>query len=230
MSYEAVVFDTDGVLTRPTPTSVVRRAVRAAFAEFGVEPTTEAVDGTIHGGLTRLRRVCELYDLDPVAFWPRREAQVAAAQRLAMEAGEKPLYDDVDALDRLDVPLGVVSNDQAETVEAALDVFDLRERFPVAYGRPPTVEGFRRRKPAPDSLEAALDDLGVDDALFVGDSNVDVLAASRVGCDVAFVRRPHRADYQLAAEPTYELDSLAALPSLCASTAAGESDPNRAEG
>jgi len=215
MGYEAILFDNDGVLTHPTPTTVVRRGVREAFAAFDVEPTTEAVDGVVHGGLTDLRRICDHHDLDHEAFWPHREARVAAAQRRAMETGEKPLYTDVDALTDLDVPLGVVSNNQAETVEGVLAAFDLGDRFDVAYGRTPTIEGFRRRKPEPHYLEAALDDLGVDDALFVGDSNADLLAASRADCDAAFVRRPHRADYDLAADPDHVIDSLADLPAIC---------------
>ena len=215
MSYEAVIFDNDGVLTEPTPSEVLRRAVRDAFGEFDAEPTTEGVDGVVHGGLTRIKRVCEVHGIDHEAFWPRREAHAADAQRVAMETGAKPLYDDTDAIRELDVPLGVVSNNQHATVEHVLDVYDLRDHFAVAYGREPCVDGLRRSKPSPHYLERALSDLGIESALYVGDSNVDVLTASRAGIDSACVRRPHRADYQLVAEPTYEIDSLRNLSAIC---------------
>lgn len=215
MSYEAVVSGDDGVLTEPTPSEVLRRAVRDAFAEFDAEPTTEGVDGVVHGGLTRIKRVCEVHDVDPEAFWPRREARAADAQRVGMESGTKPLYDDADAVGELDVPLGVVSSSQHATVEHVLDVYDLREHFAVAYGREPRVDALRRCKPSPHYLERALSDLAVESALYVGDSNVGVLAASRAGIDSAYVRRPHRADYRLAADPTYEIDSLRDLSAIC---------------
>ncbi|QIB75960.1 HAD family hydrolase [Halogeometricum borinquense] len=215
MCYDAVIFDNDGVLTRPTATTVHREAVRAAFSEFGVEPTTEGVDSVIHGSFARVQRICEIHDVDYEAFWPRREANAAAAQAAAIERGEKTLYDDVSALSDLDRTMAIVSNNQHETVETILDAFELRDQFEVAYGRSPTVEGYRNRKPSPHYLERAIDDLDAESVLYVGDSNVDVLAATRAGADSAFIRRPHRDDYQLAANPTYEVESLDDVVAIC---------------
>ncbi|RLM53323.1 HAD family hydrolase [Halobellus sp. Atlit-31R] len=214
MAYDAIIFDNDGVLTRPTPTTVHREAVRAAFAEFDVEPTTEAVDAVIHGGLSRIRSVCSLFDLDHETFWPRHEANAAAAQRAAIERGEKTLYEDVDALYDVDRPLAVVSNNQHETIEAIVDHWELGELFTLATGREPSVEGFRRRKPSAHYLESAIDEIGGDSVLYVGDSNVDIVAANRAGVDSAFVRRPHRSEYELVADPTYEVASLDAIAAL----------------
>jgi HAD superfamily hydrolase (TIGR01549 family) len=215
MSYEAVVFDNDGVLTVPTGSEVYRAAVRTAFEEFGVDPTTEGVDGIVHGSLTRIQRVCNVHGVDHEEFWPRHEAHAAAAQREALERGIKTRYEDFDALRSLDVPLAVVSNNQQATVDHVVEVFDLDDLFEVTYGREPTIEGVRRKKPSSHYVERALEALDVESALYVGDSNVDVLAADRAGIDSAFVHRPHRADYQLAADPTHELDSLHDLPALC---------------
>ncbi|ELZ92924.1 haloacid dehalogenase superfamily protein [Haloferax mucosum ATCC BAA-1512] len=215
MCYDAVIFDNDGVLTEPTLLEVEREAVRRAFAEFGVDPTTEAIDGVIHGGLTNLRRICGIHDVPVDEFWSRHEAHAATTQLECLENGMKPLYDDVHALDDIEHPLAVVSNNQHATIEHILDVFDIGDRFEVAYGRDPTVEGVRVKKPNPHYIERAMDRLGVESALYVGDSNVDVVAANRAGIDSAFVRRPHREGYQLAADPTYELDSLSELPAVC---------------
>jgi HAD superfamily hydrolase (TIGR01549 family) len=214
MSYDAVLFGNDGVLTHLTPTDVWRRAIRDAFDAFGVDPTTEGVDGVMHGSAAHVASVCELHDLDHATFWDHHERHLARAQRAAMASGEKPLYADVAAITELPVPLGVVSNNQHETVEGVIDVFGLEGVFDVVSGRDSSVEGYRRRKPDPHYIERALDDLGVDSALYVGDSNVDVVAADRAGLDAAFVRRPHRADYELAADPTYELGSLDEVVSL----------------
>jgi phosphoglycolate phosphatase-like HAD superfamily hydrolase len=223
MRYEAILVDIDGILTERTPSEVSRAAARAAFAEFDAEPTTEGVDGVLHGSLTRIRRVCELHDVPVEPFWTRHEARAATAQRRALETGSKPLYDDVEVLSELDCDLGVVSSNQHRTVEHVLDTHDLDGLFSVVYGREPSLDAVRRTKPSPYYIERALRDLGLavdeggagDTALYVGDSNVDVLAANRAGIDSAFVRRPYRLGYELAADPTHELESLRDLRRVC---------------
>lgn len=215
MVYDAVVFDNDGILTEITDRDVLRAAAVDAFASFGVDPS----DGDLRAVLSQvtadgLEAVCARHDLDPAAFWRRRDTNYAEAQRREVLAGRKPLYDDVDAVGRIDVPKGIVSSNQHATIECILDHYGLREQFRTYYGRQPTVEDVRRKKPDPYFIERALADLGVDDALYVGDSEGDVVAARAAGIDSAFVRREHRRDYDLTAEPTHELDDLDALPEL----------------
>lgn len=214
--YEAVVFDNDGVLVHPTADGVLRRAVRRAYEGFGVDPDEDAVAAGVSGDRERIREACAATGIDPDAFWPERESQAARLQRAAMEAGDKPVYDDVTALADLDRPLGVVSNNQHETVEAVLDVHGLGDLFATAYGREPSLTGLARKKPESHYVERAFADLGVDptDALYVGDSEVDVLAAAAAGADSAFVRRPHRVGYELGPEPTHAIETLADLRRL----------------
>lgn len=210
MGYEAVVFDNDGVLVRPTDRRVLARAAELTFEAFGVEPPDDGVRASVEGRIDGIRRACERTGLDPAAFWAACEARASGAQRAAVASGEKPLYGDVAALHDLDRPLGLVSNNQHATVEAILDVFDLDDLFATAYGREPSLRGLRRKKPATHYLDRALDDLAVSpaDALYVGDSNDDLRVAAAAGVDVAFVRRPHRADYDLVADPTHVVASL----------------------
>jgi|GEM_PF-2508059 len=56
--------------------------------------------------------------------------------------------------------------------------------------------------------DRALDDLGAESALFVGDSESDVVAAHRAGLDSAFIRRSHCADATLSTAPDYEVENL----------------------
>lgn len=216
MGYEAVVFDNDGVLVHPTDSRVLRRAAARTFEVFGVDPPTDGVDAAADGSLDGITRACERRGVDPAAFWAACEVRAAGAQRAALAAGEKPRYEDVAALRDLDRPMGVVSNNQHATVEAVLETFDLGDLFVTAYGREPSLRGLRRKKPATHYLHRALADLGVApaDALYVGDSNDDLRAARAAGVDVAFVRRPHRADYDLVAEPTHAVESLHGLAAL----------------
>lgn len=86
-------------------------------------------------------------------------------------------------LERLDLPLGNVSNNQHATVEFLLAHYDL-DGFRTAYGRQPTLAGAAGRKP--EYLERALADLDTSEALYVGDSEKDIVAARRAGIDSVF--------------------------------------------
>lgn len=214
MSYDAVVFDNDGILTHLTRPAVVDEAVAATFREFDLDPTARAFDAARNADPDGVEALADEYDVDAATFWERRESNVAGAQREELETGRKPLYDDVEAVFELGddgVDLGVVSNNQHETVQHVVDVFDLHGLFRTALGREPTLGGLRKKKPEPYYVERALADLAADAALYVGDSGVDVVAAEAAGVDSAFVRRPHREDYDLPTDPTHEVTSLTEL-------------------
>ncbi|MFC7027575.1 HAD family hydrolase [Halomicroarcula sp. GCM10025324] len=210
MSYDSVIFDNDGVLLTLTGMDAHRDGAREAFARVGVDaPDPDHVEAMSIGvSVPRLESVCAHYDVDPARFWRARDAAISAAQRAAMTAGEKHPYDDIDRLDALSVPLGVVSSNQQATVDFAFDHFGLASRFETVRAREPTIESLRLKKPHPHYVEAALDDLGVDDALFVGDNESDVEAAHRAGIDAAFIRRPHRVDADLDVDPEYDVWGL----------------------
>jgi phosphoglycolate phosphatase-like HAD superfamily hydrolase len=204
--YDAIVFDNDGVIVEPTARSHLVDAVLEAFREFGHEPDREYAAETVATAAGPHDTVGD-YDIDIEAFWEHREDAAAAAQKAATRDGGKRPYDDVTVLERFDVPLGLVSNNQAETVAFLLDYYDLPD-FETAYGRAHSVEGASRRKPEPYYIDQALRDLETTDALYVGDSEKDVVAAHRAGVDSAFLRREHVRDTRLNVEPTYEVSDL----------------------
>jgi HAD superfamily hydrolase (TIGR01549 family) len=213
MTYDAVLFDNDGVLVEPVGRSVLRRATWEAFDALGVpDPDPDDVE-QVSIGVTPdlLSSVCATYDLDPERFWRARDYHSSHAQRVELRAGRAGLYDDFDTVREIDVPRGIVSSNQQDTVEFMHDFFATRDLFATAYGRDPTLRSLERKKPEPYYLRRALADLDADSALFVGDSESDVLAARAAGLDAAFVRRPHREAYDLSVDPTYELDGLADL-------------------
>jgi HAD superfamily hydrolase (TIGR01549 family) len=213
MSYEAVLFDNDGVLVEPIERSVLRRATWEAFDALGVsDPDPDDVNRLAIGVTPDLlSSVCATYGLDPARFWRARDYHSSHAQRVELRAGRAALYDDFDAVRDIDTPRGIVSSNQQDTVEFMHDFFATRDLFATAYGRDPTIRSLARKKPDPYYLHRALSDLNVDAALFVGDSESDVLAAQNAGLDAAFVRRPHRESYELSVDPTYEIDGLADL-------------------
>ena len=209
-AYDAILFDNDGVLVEPPSRDTLREAARSAFRAVGVEDADEAHVEDVMYGVTPdlLREVCGAYDVDESEFWEARDRHASRAQRAEFRDGERDRYDDVAALADLDHDFGIVSSNQHATIEFVLDFFELARLFDTYYGRELTVESIRKKKPNPHYLERALADLGAESALYVGDSESDVVAAERADLDSAFVRRDHVADVELSAEPTHEVEDL----------------------
>jgi HAD superfamily hydrolase (TIGR01549 family) len=215
VAYEAVLFDMDGVLIRGRSTlpEVYRNAADDALAELGVTvPEEERAPLRRPHYSEAMAERCRAVGLDPERFWQARER--FASERANRRIGTDPRapYDDTAVLDRLSGPLGVVSNNRGATVEhVASELFS--GRFEVAVGRDPTLEGYRRRKPDTHYIARALNRLGVEDALYVGDRETDLLAARRAGIDGALVRRNH-GQGTLDETPTLDIDGLDELPAL----------------
>jgi HAD superfamily hydrolase (TIGR01549 family) len=231
MDYDAIIFDNDGVLVTPTPRSLWQSASRLAFQELGVccvvDEHVERMDGH---SLSALVRLCDRYGVNAWEFWRRREAHAARAQRHEFRRGAKGAYDDIGAVSELSVPVGIVSNNQQATVDFVVDYCGLGETVDTYYGREPTLDGLARMKPGSYYLREAVDDLGATNPLYVGDSSVDIAAADDLGIDSAFVRRPHRTDYETATDPTYEITSLTELQILCDTGVRSRSTPKRGRG
>ncbi len=210
-TYDAVVFDNDGVLTTLVDRSVLRGAAEAAFVAFDVDPDPADVDRmTVGVSPEDLAAVCDRYDLSPDEFWRTRDELSSQAQIDAVHRGEKRLYDDVAAVEAIDLPRGVVSSNQQATLDFLFEHFAVDSWFRTVRGREPVPESLTLKKPATHYVERALADLAVDAdrALFVGDTWVDVVAGARAGCDTAFVRRPHRQEHTVETPPTYEIETL----------------------
>jgi len=220
-AYEAVVFDVDGVLLRRHADypDAYREAIAAAFDAFDVEPSEEDL-AAFYGGsgetIEGMEAICERHGIDLEAFWPERERRASALQQQFMAEGLRALYDDVGVLETLASThaVGLVSNNQQATIEALVEQFDLGEYVDAVYGREPSVEGYRRCKPDVHYLERALEELGTRSALFVGDSDVDVVAAHRAGLDSAFLARESADVAALSEEPTYAIGGLTELADL----------------
>lgn len=209
-AYDGVFFDSDGILVEPPAVETQADATRAAFREVGVEdPDRRHVDAIVSGvTAAELRNICATYELDPETFWEARERHDERSQFAAFRNGVRTRYDDVTAITDCPTPCGVVSNNHHSTVAFVLEFFGLDAFFDTYHGREMTIESLELKKPNAHYLERALADLSVDDALYVGDSESDIVAAERAGLESAFVRRSHCHETELAVEPTYEVESL----------------------
>jgi HAD superfamily hydrolase (TIGR01549 family) len=214
--YDGLLLDHDGVIVTLGDETALRRAARDALLAAGIEePPADAVETlSIAVSDAELAELSRQYGLEPDELWRHRDDHVRDALHEETTTGRKAPYDDAARLRELDVPMGVVSNNQTRIVETVLEHYDLRDLFGTVQARSPTRESLTRKKPRPTYLEAAMADLGLENPLYVGDSGSDVEAGRRAGVDTAFIRRSHNADAALAETPTYEvqgLDEVAAL-------------------
>jgi len=216
--YDGLLLDHDGVVVTLGDQTALRRAARDALLDAGLpEPDESAVDTlAIAVSEAELASLSREHDLRAERLWRHRDDRVREALLAETTAGRKAPYDDTARLREVDVPMGIVSNNQTRIVESVLDHYDLRELFGTVRARAPTPESLSRKKPRPTYLEAAMADLGLENPLYVGDSESDVEAGRRAGVDTAFIRRPHNADRSLSETPTYEVRGLDEVVALVA--------------
>ncbi|ELY59030.1 HAD-superfamily hydrolase [Natronolimnohabitans innermongolicus JCM 12255] len=206
----------DGVVLEGprTDPAVYADAADAALETLDADPTPDQRSDLRRNDLEGVREHCERLGIDPTRFWELRERYASERTHDRIRSDERGFYDDVDAIAALAdrTTVGLVTNNRQATAEFVAET--VAADFDVVRGRDPTFEGFERRKPDPYYLEDALDDLGVTNGLYVGDSIKDVTAGRAAGLETAFLRRPHNDHLERPADATYELESLAALPSL----------------
>lgn len=176
--YEGVIFDLDGTLVR---LDVDWRAVDAELVELLRDAGVDRED----------YHAWELLDAaEALGLGSEAEAVIARHEENgAQNCDRLPLADRLLDIDR---PLGVVSLNAVQAVRTALEAESLLEAVDVVIGRGSVPE----RKPKPEPLLAALEELDVDPAaaVFVGDSEGDATTAQRAGVDFRSVE-------ELAGEP-----------------------------
>ncbi len=163
--YEAVIFDLDGTLLE---LDVDWRAVETEVGEIlrkaDVNPEEHHAWGLLEAA-------------ESVGLGAEADAVIARHEQAgARRCKRLPLADRVRQIDR---PVGVVSLNAVEAVRRALETESLLEGVEVVIGR----GSVPRRKPSPEPLLAALDELGVEpgNAIFIGDSEGDETTARRAG-------------------------------------------------
>ncbi|ELY46245.1 HAD family hydrolase [Natronorubrum bangense] len=214
--YDGLLLDHDGVIVTLCSQHVLRDAALGAFADAGVsDPNPDDVDTiTIRVSEDELCAVAKRYDVTPDRLWQCREDRIETTLRTETIAGRKAPYDDVACLERVEVPRGIVSNNQTRIVDFVLREYGLRGQFGTIRAREPTRASLREKKPNPTYLEAAATDIGSSNPLYVGDSESDVVAGQRAGFDTVFLRREHNATSHLETEPMADLESLEAVLEL----------------
>ena len=181
MKYQAILFDMDGTLL-DTLTDM-QAAVNYILEKYGYPTRTlEEVRRFVGNGAGPL-----IHRALPQGVDPDREAEILADYRAYYQAHncvETRPYDGIGPLlERLrqeGVRTAVVSNKPDRTTRTLAARF-----FPELDGAMGQREGIAS-KPAPDMVRAALDQLHAapEEALYVGDSEVDVATARNAGLDM----------------------------------------------
>lgn len=196
MKYKAALFDMDGTIldTLEDMHSSVNAALRHFFLpEIGLDDTRAFVGN----GAARLIERAVPPGTSPaltaeVLEWYKRYYNDHSSISTAPYAGIPEL---LAALKAAGVSLAVVSNKPDQTVRELADAF-FGGLFVSAVGESPAV----RRKPCPDTVNAAVAAMGLEksECVYIGDSEVDVATAKNAGLDCISVSWGFRSEAQLA--------------------------------
>jgi HAD superfamily hydrolase (TIGR01509 family) len=208
---KAVIFDLDGTLVDSV--GAYLEVARIAAKEHKLEVTEEQVRNALCSGTNFWKGVIPADRHDGEAV---RKALFAHASRewprVLREHG-KPfsgLAKTLDALKRMGLKLGIVSGARPEVMELLQEV---RDRFDAVVLGPDVSQ----RKPHPEGLVKCLQKLAVkpDDAIYVGDTPVDLQASRAAGMRAVGVLCGAGDSALLSAhEPVRLIASHAKLPAI----------------
>ena len=176
MAYRAAIFDMDGTILNTLDD--LAASTNAALAAYGMPGrTTDEVRQFVGNGIANLIRRAVPEGTDEAL--QRQVYDTFCAHYAAHSADRTSPYPGIpqllDELRQRGVALAVVSNKGDFAVQTLV-----RQYFPGLFDYAVGEREGIRRKPAPDTVLAALEALGVsaDEAVYVGDSEVDVETAA----------------------------------------------------
>lgn len=194
MNYDAAIFDLDGTLLKSTAGHLewMFAAVEAAVEETG-EPVdigelTHQEMKTLAGieGYESFEQKSRELGFDDEDFRTlvsyhraRQKLQLLEEDLLHLVDGAGELLEE---LRREKIRTAVVSNAPDPSVDEVVRYFDLARELDFFRGVT-DLEDFRRRKPDPFHIELAREELDAEKCVYIGDSEVDVEAAERLGVD-----------------------------------------------
>lgn len=212
----AAIFDLDGTLVDSAPD--LAAALNRVLAEAGLpSQPADAVAGMVGHGVGRLVErgfVAAGAPLDAAALarWVERFLVLYADDLATLTRPYPGVPEVLDALAAIGWRLGVCTNKPTRLSVALLDALGLGPRFGAVVGGDATPE----RKPHPAPLRLTLERLGVTPtaAVFIGDSETDVLTARAAGLPVALVPHGYTATPAAALGADAVVADLSALPAL----------------
>ena len=183
----AVLFDLDGTLLDTL--GDLHAAVNHVLGQFGCpERTMEEVCRFVGNGAERLIRLAVPAGVDYAPVLSAFQIHYAAHCDILT----KPYDGILPALATLGekYPLAVVSNKPDRAVKELSQIY-----FPGLYARGESTDC--PRKPAPDMVHKAMEAIGADRCIYVGDSDVDIMTAKNAGVPCLSVTWGFRGEAEL---------------------------------
>jgi HAD superfamily hydrolase (TIGR01549 family) len=197
-TYSTYIFDLDGTITDTA--SVWLGIFRDDLAEHGITPPD---DKTLSAHTHDWRQMLELgLSEDKLESFTAR-AHELANERLPKTPLHNGAYEMLERLVNAGKRVAIFSTLDRPIFEPVISYRELDKLVSVAIAG----TDVPHRKPAPDGILKALDDLNVPkdeyhDAVYIGDKDTDILAAQNAGVDGVLY-------YPVEHELLYELDKLA---------------------
>jgi HAD superfamily hydrolase (TIGR01509 family) len=182
---DALMFDLDGTLIDSIPTYF--RITAAMLEEVGLPPAPrETVASLIKDGLSGFHR------LIPEEMWDRKEELIKACLRAGKQISAR-LYPNSVALipgvrelfmrlTRVGIRIGIVTSSHEQYIETKLSPLKAAG-IDGLIDAVILIEDTTKRKPSPEPVMECARRLGVteDRSVFVGDTDIDILAGKRAG-------------------------------------------------
>jgi phosphoglycolate phosphatase len=217
MKLRAVILDMDGTITRFNIDYLgARRLVLAELDKMKLKTADMTERSSIYLLLKQLkpRLDLETYGRLRKLFYSRlEEMEIKAAQEVMLYPG---VLDTMNKLKDLELRIGLVTNNGRKGTNLTLKRLGLQLFFDAIVTR----DDCEEMKPDPGPVRKVLEELkvGADEAIFVGDGVMDIMAAREAGLSsVAVSTGPFEMERLLHSKPDYVLGSVNDLPSLIGS-------------
>lgn len=207
--YDGILFDKDGVLLNSCPdgfTWLDRIRVREA-RKRGYSIDIADAEQLVH---SRSRQEVDDFLRSKGMTWRdfiAIERTISDTKIEAVKNGRINLFPNaVEVLESISAPKALVSNSLKRTAEFVLDYYRIGRFFedvetPVLDQSGSFIE---MKKPNTTMLENAVENLGLDNPVMIGDTSADVKAAEKMGIDSVLVDRHGTT----GVDPTYRVDRL----------------------
>ncbi len=206
--FDAYIFDLDGTLIDIKDIAWFRRIQRRVYEEFDVYLPE---DDDLYTALKLPNEESDKYLKgigvgDPKEYWARLEEEDHSERERLLDSGFLAPYPDIGALNKLEGRIGLVSNTPRSIAELELKRAGIRHLFREIFA---TQYNEKHSKPHPYGIHKVLEKLKVapENAIMVGDSELDVMAGTAAGTHTAHLIRDHFHNYDRTS-PTFFIHSL----------------------
>jgi len=213
---KGIVFDLDGTLIDSAPD--IHAAAVKMLAGEGLEPLSLAtIRSFIGNGIPHLVKL--VMEKLAIEFSPSEHDRLTAifvdfynAAPADLTTVFPGLIDVLEALKAQGYVMGVCTNKPKAPAVAILEAFDLSQYFDVVFGG----DALPQRKPDPAPLIACFDEMGTDQRLYVGDSEVDAETADRAAVPFAIYTEGYRKTPVEELVHTWAFADFSDLPAIIA--------------